>query len=399
MKLHRILVDAVISALNQIFFEDKYADKVIERVLASNKKWGARDRAFIAETTYEMVRWWRLLAHCEGNTWQQPNGLWRMFGTWHLLQDHPLPAWTEFQDVPHDQIVARYQAAQKTRAIIQSIPDWMDELCASELGDSWTKELTALNQAASVVLRVNTLKTNTADLRALLQKDGIETDFVTAVPTALKLRKRQNLFTTEHFKNGLFEIQDAGSQLIGDYMGVKPGMRVIDACAGAGGKTLQLAAAMQNKGQLIALDIEGYKLTELRRRATRAGVNNVETRTIENTKTIKRLHETADRLLLDVPCSGLGVLRRNPDAKWKLKLDFVDKVRQTQREILSNYPQMLKSGGEMVYATCSILPSEDEQQVEWFLANNPNFELLKSHHVSPSETGFDGFFMALLRKK
>jgi 16S rRNA (cytosine967-C5)-methyltransferase len=399
MKLHKVLVEAVVNALYQIFFEDKYADKVIERVLASNKKWGARDRAFIAETTYEMVRWWRLIAHCEGNTWEQPNGLWRMFGTWHLLQDFSLPAWAEFQDVPHAQIVARYASAKQNRAIVQSIPDWMDSLCANELGDVWTKELTALNQTAPVILRANMLKTTTANLRALLQKDGIDTDIIPEVPTALKLRKRQNLFTTEHFKNGFFEIQDAGSQLIGDFLGVKPGMRVIDACAGAGGKTLQLSAAMQNKGQLIAMDIEGYKLTELRRRATRAGAANVETRTIENSKTIKRLHDSADRLLLDVPCSGLGVLRRNPDAKWKLKADFIEKVTQTQRDILSSYPQMLKSGGEMVYATCSILPSEDERQIEWFLAQNDNFELVKEHRVSPSATGFDGFYMALLRKK
>lgn len=175
-------------------------------------------------------------------------------------------------------------------------------------------------------------------------------------------------------------------------------MRVIDACAGGGGKTLHLAALMQNKGKVLALDTVDWKLDELKKRAKRAGVGNIETRVIESSKSIKRLHESADRLLLDVPCSGLGVLRRNPDAKWKLSEKFLGEVRETQRKIVNDYSPMLKPGGLMVYSTCSILPSENEKQVESFInAHAGAYELLEQKHILPSE-GFDGFYMALIKR-
>jgi 16S rRNA (cytosine967-C5)-methyltransferase len=151
---------------------------------------------------------------------------------------------------------------------------------------------------------------------------------------------------------------------------------------------------MQNRGSIISLDTEAWKLEELRRRARRAGAGIIQARPIESSKTIKRLHGTADRLLLDVPCSGLGTLRRNPDAKWKLSPKFLDSVRQTQASILRSYSKMLRPGGLMVYATCSILPSENERQVERFLAENPAFQLLEQRHLSPAMHGCDGFYMA-----
>jgi 16S rRNA (cytosine967-C5)-methyltransferase len=171
-------------------------------------------------------------------------------------------------------------------------------------------------------------------------------------------------------------------------------MRVVDACAGAGGKSLHLAALMRNQGTIISLDTEAWKLDELRRRAKRNGVQIIQTRPIESSKTIKRLHGTADRLLLDVPCSGLGTLRRNPDAKWKLTPEFLDNVRATQADILRSYSKILRPGGQLVYATCSILPSENEKQVERFLSENPNFRLLEERKLTPAEHGFDGFYMA-----
>ena len=186
--------------------------------------------------------------------------------------------------------------------------------------------------------------------------------------------------------------------MIAPFLQVKPGMRVIDACAGAGGKTLHLAALMQNKGRIIALDTEGWKLEELKKRGRRAGVANVETRVIESSKTIKRLEKSADRLLLDVPCSGLGVLKRNPDAKWKLSVEFIDRVKAIQQQILTDYTSMLKPGGLFVYSTCSLFPSENEQQVEKFLkANSNKFELQEQKTILPSD-GFDGFFMARMKK-
>ena len=175
-------------------------------------------------------------------------------------------------------------------------------------------------------------------------------------------------------------------------------MRVIDACAGAGGKTLHIAAMMQGKGRLLAMDVEEWKLENLKQRARRAGAHNVETRVITSSKTVKRLKESADRVLLDVPCSGLGVLKRNPDAKWRDTAERLPVLVALQEEILQRYSQMVKVGGLLVYATCSILPEENRLQVDKFLAANENFRLRDDHTVSPSETGFDGFYMARIER-
>jgi 16S rRNA (cytosine967-C5)-methyltransferase len=176
-------------------------------------------------------------------------------------------------------------------------------------------------------------------------------------------------------------------------------MRVIDACAGAGGKTLHIASLMKNKGRLLAMDVEQWKLDELLKRARRAGVSNLEAKIIDSSKVIKRLQNSADRLLLDVPCSGTGVLKRNPDAKWKLAPPFIDEVRSLQKKILNDYCQMLKPGGLMVYSTCSVLPSENEKQVSDFLeSRNGDFTLIRDSHLWPSD-GFDGFYMALIRRE
>jgi 16S rRNA (cytosine967-C5)-methyltransferase len=200
------------------------------------------------------------------------------------------------------------------------------------------------------------------------------------------------------FKEGLFEVQDASSQNVGLFLQIEPGMRVIDACAGAGGKSLHLAALLKNKGRIIAMDVEQWKLDELKKRSRRAGATNIEPRLIDSTKAIKRLHNTADRLLLDVPCSGLGVLKRNPDAKWKLTPEFITSMEKTQQELLESYSSMLKPGGLMVYSTCSLLPAENEKQVEAFLSRHKEqYELVKEKRHWPSE-GFDGFYMALIKK-
>ena len=203
---------------------------------------------------------------------------------------------------------------------------------------------------------------------------------------------------TSAFKEGFFEVQDASSQKIAELLDVKEGMRVVDACAGAGGKTLHIAALMKNKGQIIALDIYEWKLAELKRRAKRAGAFNIEARFIEDNKVIKRLHSTADRLLIDAPCSGLGVLKRNPDSKWKIDEDFINRIKTEQENILQNYSKILKKGGKMVYATCSILPSENGEQVRKFLAENTEFALVKEENIMPSD-GYDGFYMALIERK
>lgn len=390
-----MLVEAIVFSLGEIFEKGRQADKVIEQVLKSNRKWGARDRGFIAENTYEIVRWWRLLLFVSQ---EERPAYSDIFAIWQTLKGNELPAWTEFDHIQPQRIRQAYEEAKKIRKVRESIPDWLDEVGALELGEKWDDELHALNQTAPVVLRVNTLKTNREALQKQLAEDGIQTNPLPSLPSALALTEKKNVFQTEAFKNGFFEVQDAGSQVIAPTLDVQPGMRVIDACAGAGGKTLHLAALMQNQGRLIAMDVENWKLDELRRRARRNGVSNVETRLIE-AKTIKRLRETADRVLLDVPCSGLGVLRRNPDSKWKIMPEFLAQIRQTQYDILSHYSQMVKPGGKLVYATCSILPSESENQVQRFLKEQGQQWTLETEtRTSPARDGFDGFYMASLVK-
>ena len=403
MRLHKNLCFATVDGLLLIFNEGHYADKVVQQLLKRDKRWGSRDRGFVAETTYDIVRWKRLYAEiAEVKEPFNRDEIWRMFAVWATLKGITLPDWKYFENTPTRKIKGRFDELSKTRKIKESFPDWMDALAEKELGEKiWSKEATALNQQADVVLRVNTLKTTKEKLKEELFDLDIETEEVPKHVNALKLVERANVFTTDMFQKGHFEVQDGSSQLVAEYLDVQPGMRVVDTCAGAGGKTLHLASIMENKGQIIALDIYANKLKELKRRAKRAGAHNIEPRHIDSTKVIKKLYDQADRVLIDAPCSGLGVLRRNPDAKWKMQPEFIEKIKETQAEILNSYSRMVKSGGKLVYATCSILPSENQEQVAKFLAseNGKEFSLVKDKKILSHQSGFDGFYMALLERK
>lgn len=394
---------AVAQALLSIFRDHRHADKVIEFVLRQNPKAGSRDRAFIAETTYDIVRYYRLYTEILGQQPQAEPDFWHLCGIHFLVKTDPipLPSWIEFKALNPPFILKKAAELRQIRKFRESVPDWLDELGEAELGERWDETLAWLNRPASVVLRANRLRTDRAALRASLRAEGIETEPFGEDSDALVLARRQNVFQTKAFADGLFEVQDYSSQQVAPLLMPWPGQRVVDACAGGGGKTLHLAAIMQNRGTLIALDTLGWKLEELRVRARRAGVANIETRLIENRKTIKRVYDSADRLLLDVPCSGLGVLRRNPDSKWKMTPAMLQSLRETQQDILQSYSPILKAGGRMVYATCSILPSENEKQVEAFLQSEAgqDFTLLRDRHILPQDEGFDGFYMALLQKK
>ena len=400
MRLHRNLCFTVIDSLHLIFNEGEYASKVVEKALKRDKRWGARDRKFVAETIYDVVRWKRLYNEIAGTKEHYTrDNLWKLFAVWAVLKGITLPDWKYFEGTPLRRIKGKFDEAQKTRAIKESIPDWMDEMGVKELGEAvWTRELTALNQKAEVILRVNTLKIDIATLQKFLRKEEVETEKIRDNPTALRLVERKNVFLTEAFKRGYFEVQDASSQLVAPYLEIKPGMRVIDTCAGAGGKTLHLAAMMENKGQIIALDIYAGKLAQLKKRAKRAGAHNIDIRTIESTKVIKKLKDSADAVLIDAPCSGIGVLRRNPDSKWKLQPEFIESIRDTQAEILDKYSKMVKKGGKLVYATCSIFPSENQDQVNKFLEANKEFTFISERKILPSKSGFDGFYMALMER-
>lgn len=393
MKIYKNLINSSAETLKEIFGNKRYADKAIERLFKEHPQWGSRDRRFVAECVYDIVRYKRLYSSLVNSD----NNYWLMVAAWVLLKGYDLPDWPEFRHLDRDSIKPLFERLQQEPVIAESYPDWLWEFGIGALGqERWLNEAHALNQPAPLVIRLNTLKGSLQELRARL--GDLATAPVPGLPEALVLTKKENLFRHPLFKEGGFEVQDGGSQLIAPFLDPRPGEMIIDACAGAGGKSLHLAALMKNKGRLICLDVEAWKLDELKKRAKRAGAHNMETKVIDDAGIITALSGKADRVLLDVPCSGSGVFRRNPDAKWKLSPEVIERTRNLQRDILERYSLMVKPGGHMVYSTCSIFPSENEVQVKHFLASHSDFDLLKEQQVWPSE-GFDGFYMALLHKK
>ena len=318
-----------------------------------------------------------------------------------MLDRFDLPGWDEFAEIKKDELPARAESAKEIRKIRESIPDWLDILGAKELGNAWDNEIAALNTAAKFSIRVNRLKADVDSIKQLFQTEGIPFSETEIAPDALIIEARKNFKNHQAYRKGLFEIQDISSQLVAPLLDAKPGMNIIDGCAGAGGKTLHLAALMQNEGEILAVDVSLKKLEELSYRAKRAGCDIVKTMQAEKlTRNFQaRLNAFADRILVDVPCSGLGVLRRKPDAKWSMTQKFVDELKVTQAQILEEYAPMLKQGGYLVYSTCSILPSENSLQIKAFLEKySDRFELISEKSVSPAQTGFDGFYMAKLKR-
>ena len=397
--IHRNLLIGIHDALEETFFQDKkYADKVLERLLKAHKKWGSADRQVVSEIFYDIVRWKKRLEYYMGEG-TKPSNIYNLILAYLLWKKVKYKKFDEFDGIKTGGILSKLDKKTfPTKAIEHSVPDWLVGLFEKELGAKWEKEMSALNEQAPVILRANSLKISAENLVEILKEEGVNSFVLRGYPDAVQLEEKKNVFLTSAFKEGFFEVQDASSQKIAELLDVKEGMRVVDACAGAGGKTLHIAALMKNKGQIIALDIYEWKLAELKRRAKRAGAFNIETRFIEDNKVIKRLHNTADRLLIDAPCSGLGVLKRNPDSKWKIDEDFINRIKTEQENILQNYSKILKKGGKMVYATCSILPSENGEQVRKFLSENTEFALVKEKNIMPSD-GYDGFYMALIERK
>lgn len=413
---HHVLVQGIVDCLHSIFFDQKHADKVIESTLKKHRKWGSRDRRLVAETIYEVVRWRRWYEHIlmqvkpasvSAATKEDANEyLWGLWAVHCYIKKIDWPVWYEEASFFKEKI-NKWNLNKSTkpmsRAIQESIPDWMDQMGAQAL-PNWDSILKSLNFPSTVDLRANALKSESQNLQKLLQADGIDVYPIkdpatkSVLPNAFTLSERKNVFASEAFKKGLFEVQDRASQLVAPFLKAEPGMRVADTCAGSGGKSLHLAALMKNKGKIIALDIHDWKLQELKKRAARDGVDIIETRCIDSAKVIKRLEGSFDRVLMDVPCSGMGVLRRNPDSKWKLSEPEIQRLIQTQSDLLNQYSKLVKNEGLIVYSTCSILPSENEQQIEKFLADHPEFELQEQLRVNPDEGRGDGFFMARMKK-
>jgi len=390
-KLHRILAEAAVEVLRAIFEEGQVAERAVARVLGANPKWGKRDRGLVAGTVYEVVRHRRALAVLAGS-----EDWWALCGVWWSQEGFARPDWALWPVIPEDLARERQEAlAGMPRAVRFSLSEAFDGIGEAELGPRWEEELAALNQAAPVFLRVNPRRGNVASVTAELEAAGVRVEPVPGCPWGLVVRPGKAVPAVLR-ESGRFEIQDAASQQVAPFLQVEPGMRVVDACAGAGGKTLHLAALLEAKGDLLAMDIQDRKLETLRQRAARATVK-VRTALISDAS-LAAMTGQADRVLVDAPCSGSGTLRRQADLKYRITAASLEEVRQVQREVLQRCAPMVRPGGKLVYATCSILPSENQAQAGWFSAAHPDFILEAEAPLSPAATGWDGFYMARWRR-
>ncbi len=394
------LGEHVVAVLGDVLRHTQTLDRAYARNFAEQRI-SPSEQAQVALVTGDLLRRLNLYCHLAGvSQAEAPIAVWSLLCAWHQFHNLPLPpcAAADLFDVKAYE--TRRAEAKNDAALWDGCPPWLEQLGSEQLGDRWPAERAALNRPPHRYLRPNSLKCTPEQLLARLSSERVAARSLPAQPQTLEVLSDSALFRTQSFQDGWFEQQDAGSQQIAPFLGVEPGMRVIDACAGAGGKTLHLAALMAGKGRLLAMDVEQWKLDNLRLRARRAGAHNIEPRLITSSKTIKRLKESADRLLLDVPCSGIGVLKRNPDAKWRDTAERLPVLLALQADILSRYSKMVRPGGELVYATCSILPAENQHQVERFLNEQSGaFSLQAQQTISPADTGFDGFFMARLRRE
>ncbi len=295
-----------------------------------------------------------------------------------------------------------------------NVQQWIAPHLQEAYGEAWGREIAALETPAPVDLRVNRLKATVEEAQDALMREGIETERTRYASDGLRLRKRLSVVAGKAFQDGLVEIQDEGSQLVAALVDARPGMQVMDYCAGAGGKTLAIAAGMNNKGRVVAMDVLETRLDRSAQRLRRAGAHNVERRAIDgdSRKWLKRQAGAFDRVLVDAPCTGTGTWRRNPDGRWTLGRKDLEELVPKQAEILDAAARLVKPGGGLVYATCSVLPAENERQVEAFLARHPEFETVPVTdlalppelasgpylRLSPLRHGTDGFFAAALRR-
>jgi 16S rRNA (cytosine967-C5)-methyltransferase len=298
-------------------------------------------------------------------------------------------------------------------------PAWLDPHLRAALGDELGREMAALGGGAALDLRVNALRGDRLTAKLGLERDGVKAEETRYSPLGLRVVERIPLATLDVFRGGLVEVQDEGSQIAALLADAQPGMRVVDFCAGAGGKTLALAAAMGNRGHLIACDVSSTRLERASQRLRRAGISIVQRRVLagERDKWVKRHAQSFDRVFVDAPCTGTGTWRRNPDAKWRLAPQDLAELTALQASILDSAARLVKPGGRLVYATCSLLRQENEAQIERFLAAAPEFALLPAAPIwratiggkmpasgdmlrlTPAKHGTDGFFVAVCERK
>jgi 16S rRNA (cytosine967-C5)-methyltransferase len=392
VKVHRLLAEAAAALVASVIRDRRVLDRELAALFARNPRWGKRDRSFVAETAFEVVRWSRALTFVADSdeTSAQCAAQWLRMGC-------EIPAWWTHSGCAAEEMLSREaMLPSQPRAVRESIPDWLDETGLAELGDHWDRELTALNRRARIYLRANTLRNTAADAISWLTEQGIDAEAVPGFSDAIVL-KEGVLLPTQLKNDGRVEIQDVASQCIAPLVGARPGDVMVDACAGAGGKTLHLAACMQNQGIIHALDADARRLQTLAQRAMRAGVSIIRTHATDDS-ILRQLKGSADCVLIDAPCSGLGTLKRQPDLKWRLTPERLNDLRALQLRILRDHAALVKPGGRLVYATCSILPSENRSIVDEFL-NGAEFDFVESLQISPADFGFDGFGAAVLSKR
>jgi 16S rRNA (cytosine967-C5)-methyltransferase len=416
MKFYRPLLQGLLESLVLTLEENKVSTQVLEAVFKKNKKWGSKDRKAIAESFYEIIKWQLTLKKSLISADVQYAGKIDFIAVYYLASKGF--RFEDFVGYSAEDI----EILNQVLALASKNPFVSADFLNEKAGQDWSlnerfsfpevlhqrllKEgvnLLAFYKnsqiEAPLFVRANANQNTVLELKAKLADEGFKSEEDPTLPYGLKLSEKANLFKTQAFKEGCFEVQDGGSQMIAPYMDIKDVGFVIDACAGAGGKSLHLSNLMENKGRVLALDIYPWKLEELRKRARRNHCHNIETRLIEGTKTIKRLKDKADRLLLDVPCTGSGVFRRNPDAKYKWSEQAIQEIIELQKTILFSYASMVKPGGMMVYSTCSVLPSENQMQVQNFLNDNADWTLSDEQTISVGENNFDGYYMARLCRK
>lgn len=390
--------EAIANSLYAILEEKKRASRVLERCVDDHPKWGSRDRKILYEACFNILRWkrkYRFLSDSENSDFSP----WPLLKTWCILNDYSLPDWEEFSCSPHLSKKELNDRQIPNEAVANSFPDWLYQQGEQELKQQWPKEAKALNLQANIALRVNRLVASPQKTAQLLNEQfTIETTQNPHHPDALFLPKGRRLSKNRLFLKGYFEIQDVNSQRIAPFCQVEPKMNVIDLCAGAGGKTLHLAALMRDKGQIKAFDVEENKLRELNRRSKRAKVSIIETEVITSTTSLDTHSSWAKRLLIDAPCSGLGTLKRNPEIKWNLTQKQLFAYQETQRKLLAKASKLIQPNGKLIYATCSLLPSENEDQIAWFIREFPHFQLEEEIKISAHSSSFDGFYMARLIK-
>lgn len=393
------IIDALFAIEN-----GEHADQVVAQSLKVNKKWGAKDRRFVASTIYDITRYKRLFYFVAGvDELKTKDQFWAVLGAWCVKHGYDLPYWDEFASVNRDELENRLEQAKQEFTLWENIPDWLNEMGENSLPEVWQNEMKAQNEEAPVVLRVNGLKLvdslTLAEFQKALAIEGIETKQVASLPDALLLDERQAIHQNKYYKNGSLEIQDGNSQRVVLFADAQPGELVVDACAGAGGKSLYFADIMKNEGEIIAIDVEEWKLMELNKRSSRAGAKIITE--LATPELLAKLKQKADVVLVDAPCSGTGTIRRKADLKDKLTEEFIQEMIAMQQSVLIDYAQLVKPGGRLVYATCSLLPQENGDQKDWFLNSEigKDFEFVEDEQLYTHETGFDGFYMAKFVRK